>query len=114
MATRLGNILKLLPDKYDDKKVIIEKPTNLCNFVWENFSKYLLQRPNMVFKTIWLQSFKSHSQFIMNVLLEKTSKLHLVDCNMKCETYDNKEIIIKKFAIETLSMVDSDFIQAAI
>ena len=37
MAGRLAAVINSLPDKFNDRKIVIEKPTKLSYFNWDTF-----------------------------------------------------------------------------
>ena len=59
MAERLATIILALPDKFNDKKIVIERPTKLCSFNWDTFAGHMRVRPELTFKMIWLAQFKT-------------------------------------------------------
>ena len=95
-----------LPERFNDRKIAIEKPTKLNYFNWNKFNESLKLKPQLIFKSISLNQLSTISSLVLTLLLERTANLHLHNC----------ELIVKepvtqnqaRFTVESLTLIETN------
>ena len=106
MAERIGGILISLPERFNDRKIAIEKPTKLNYFNWNKFNESLKLKPQLIFKSISLNQLSTISSLVLTLLLERTANLHLHNCELIV-----KEAVAQnqpRFTVESLTLIETN------